>query len=79
MNLKKMLSVMAATAIGVTSLSLVSVSAKDIADALKEQYGADVDKKKIVLHDPIKTAGEHRVELRIHAGVAFTILVNIVI
>ena len=56
-----------------------AVSAKDIADALKEQYGADVDKKKIVLHDPIKTAGEHRVELRIHAGVAFTILVNIVI
>lgn len=33
MNLKKMLSVMAATAIGVTSLSLVSVSAKDIAEA----------------------------------------------
>ncbi len=33
MNLKKMLSVMAATAIGVTSLSLVSVSAKDIAKA----------------------------------------------
>ena len=33
MNLKKMLSVMAATAIGMTSLSLVSVSAEDIADA----------------------------------------------
>lgn len=33
MNLKKMLSVMAATAIGVTSLSLVSVSAKSIDNA----------------------------------------------
>lgn len=41
MNLKKMLSVMAATAIGVTSLSLVSVSAKSIDNAQVDTiYGA---------------------------------------
>ncbi|MFR1517548.1 MAG: 50S ribosomal protein L9 [Clostridia bacterium] len=56
-----------------------AISAKDIADAVKSQYQADVDKKKIVLHEPIKTAGEHRVEIRICAGVTVNLNVNIVI
>ncbi len=56
-----------------------AVSGKDIADAIKSQYHADVDKKKIVLHEPIKTAGEHPVEIRICAGVTVKVNVNIVI
>lgn len=56
-----------------------AISGKDIADAIKSQYDAEVDKKKIVLHEPIKTAGEHQVEIRIYAGVTVNINVNIVI
>ena len=54
-------------------------SGKDIADAIKSQYDAEVDKKKIVLHEPIKTAGEHQLEIRVYAGVTVNINVNIVI
>ena len=36
-----------------------SVTARDIAAALKEQYKFDFDKKKIMLEQPIKTVGEY--------------------
>ncbi len=56
-----------------------AISGKDIADAIKLQYEAEIDKKKIVLHEPIKTAGEHPVEIKIYPGVSVTVNVNIVI
>jgi large subunit ribosomal protein L9 len=34
-----------------------SVTTKEIADALKEQYDIEVDKKKIVIEEPIKSLG----------------------
>ena len=52
---------------------------KNIADAIKNQFKIEIDKKKIVLDDPIKTAGEHKVEIRIYAGVVTSIIVNVVI
>lgn len=54
-----------------------AVSGKDIAEAIKSQYKIDIDKKKIVLGDPIKTAGEHSVEIRIYTGVTAVINVSI--
>lgn len=56
-----------------------AISGKDIADAIKNQYKIDIDKKKINLSDPIKTAGEHKVEIRIYTGVITSVIVNIVI
>ena len=56
-----------------------AISGKDIADAIKNQFKIEIDKKKIVLDDPIKTAGEHKVEIRIYAGVVTSIIVNVVI
>lgn len=56
-----------------------AVSGKDIAEAIKSQYKIDIDKKKIVLSDPIKTAGEHSVEIRIYTGVIAVINVSILI
>jgi large subunit ribosomal protein L9 len=46
-----------------------AVSAKDISDAMKAQLGVEVDKKKIVLKDPIKATGSHDVEAKLHPGV----------
>ncbi|WP_003544210.1 50S ribosomal protein L9 [Desulfotomaculum nigrificans] len=43
-----------------------AISSKDIADALKAQHGYDVDKKKIVLKEPIKTLGDHKITIKIH-------------
>ena len=34
-----------------------SIGAAEIAEALKEQYGIDVDKKRIKLEEPIKSLG----------------------
>ncbi|HEY2952528.1 MAG TPA: 50S ribosomal protein L9, partial [Verrucomicrobiae bacterium] len=46
-----------------------SVTAGTIADELKHQFDITLDKKKIHLEHPIKTLGEHDVELRLHADV----------
>jgi large subunit ribosomal protein L9 len=46
-----------------------SVSTKEIAVALKEQHGLDLDKKKLVLNDPIKNAGTYTVPIKLHAQV----------
>ena len=46
-----------------------SVSTKEIAVAVKEQMGYDIDKKKIQLKDAIKTLGTHVVPVKLHQKV----------
>ena len=46
-----------------------SVSSKEIAVAVKEQRGYDIDKKKIQLKDAIKTLGTHTVPVKLHPKV----------
>jgi large subunit ribosomal protein L9 len=54
-----------------------SVTAGMIADELKHQFDITLDKKKIHLEHPIKTLGEHEVELRLHAEVKSTLKVRV--
>ena len=46
-----------------------SGSTKEIAVAVKEQMGYDIDKKKIQLKDAIKTLGTHVVPVKLHQKV----------
>lgn len=46
-----------------------SVSSKEIAVAVKEQMGYDIDKKKIQLKDALKTLGTHTVPVKLHPKV----------
>ena len=46
-----------------------SVSSKEIAAAVKEQMGLDVDKKKIQLKETIKSLGTHNVPVKLHPEV----------
>ena len=46
-----------------------SVSSKEIAVAVKEQMGYDIDKKKIQLKDALKTLGAHSVPVKLHPKV----------
>ena len=46
-----------------------SVSSKEIAAAVKEQMGLDIDKKKIQLKEAIKSLGTHIVSIRLHPEV----------
>ncbi len=52
-----------------------SITSKDIADALKEQHGIDVDKRKVQLDSPIKNAGELDVDIKIFPEVTTTLKV----
>jgi large subunit ribosomal protein L9 len=53
-----------------------SVTAQDLSDALAAQ-GLAVDKKQILLAEPIKTLGVHRVPVRLHAEVATELTVTV--
>lgn len=55
-----------------------SVSGKEIAAAAKEQLGLDIDKKKMVLPDPIKTFGTHEVPIKLHKEVTGKLAVKVV-
>ena len=54
-----------------------SVTSKEIASKL-EELGFDVDKKKILLKDPIKTIGQYPVEIRLMEKVSAKVFVNVV-
>ena len=42
-----------------------SITTQEIADAIKKQEGIDVDKRKIVLDEQIKTVGEYNVKIKL--------------
>jgi len=54
-----------------------TVTSGMIADQLKTQFEISLDKRKIHLEQPIRTLGEHEVELRLHADVATHIKVRV--
>jgi len=54
-----------------------SVTTADIAQALHAK-GFEVEKRKITLHDPLKTVGEHIVPVRIHRDVTAQVKVKVV-
>lgn len=54
-----------------------SVTSGTIADELKHLFDITLDKKKIHLDHPIKTLGDHEVELRLHPEVTSTLKVHI--
>lgn len=46
-----------------------SISSREIADAVKEQLGIEIDRKKIVLDNPIKSIGSMDVKVKLHPEV----------
>ena len=46
-----------------------SVSSKEIAQGAKKQLDFDIDKKKIVLDEPIRTLGTHVIQIKLHKDV----------
>lgn len=47
-----------------------SITAKEISQGLKDQTGIEIDKKKLVLADAIKTAGTFKVGVKLHPKVS---------
>ena len=54
-----------------------SVSSKEIATAYKEQCGKEIDKKKIILPEPIKSFGVYEVSVKLHPKVTGTLKVKV--
>ncbi len=54
-----------------------SVSSKEVAEAVKKQLGHDIDKKKIVLREPIKSVGTHIVDIKLHTKVTAQLSVKV--
>ncbi len=54
-----------------------SVSSKEIAIAAKEQFGMEIDKKKIQLPEAIKNFGVYEVGVKIHPKVTGTLKVHV--
>ena len=54
-----------------------SITAKEIAENLKEQYKIEIDKKKIDLKEPIKVLGVRTVSIKLFEGVVATLKVQV--
>lgn len=54
-----------------------AITNKDVADAVQKQLNLDIDKKKILLDEPIKTTGLKQVIIKLHSRVQQTITVEI--
>ncbi len=55
-----------------------SVSGKEIAAAVQEQLGLTIDKKKLVLSEPIKNLGEYDVPVKLHKDVTAKLKVKVI-
>ncbi|AHM57487.1 50S ribosomal protein L9 [Peptoclostridium acidaminophilum DSM 3953] len=54
-----------------------SITSKDIAESLKKKHGIDVDKRKILMDEPIKVLGAKFVEIKLHQDVVAKLKVEI--
>ncbi len=54
-----------------------SVTSQMIYDKLVELGFEGIDKKKIILHEHIKTVGEHPVEIKLYTGVVAKLMVSV--
>ncbi|HEU5258435.1 MAG TPA: 50S ribosomal protein L9 [Vicinamibacterales bacterium] len=63
--------------VGETEQLYGSVTASDIAELLKTK-GFEIDRRKLILPEPIKTIGEHDVPLKLHREVTAPLKVKVV-
>ena len=53
------------------------ITSANIADELKKQYNINVDKKKIILEEPIKILGIYTVNIKLYEGINAKLKVNV--
>jgi len=63
--------------VGDTDQLYGSVTASDIADFLKSK-GFEIDRRKLILPEPIKAIGDHNVPLKLHRDVTVPLVVKVV-
>ena len=63
--------------VGETEALYGSVTAADIVDCLRAR-GFEIDRRKLILPEPIKTIGDHHVPLKLHREVTVPLTVHVV-
>src|SRR5664280_337143 len=66
------------TRVGSSGRLFGSVTAADVVDAVEAAGGPKLDRRRVELTSPIKTAGTHTVSVRLHPEVAATVPVEVV-
>jgi len=54
------------------------VTSKEIAETLKKDYQIEIDKKKVLLPETIKTIGTHTVEIKLYEGINAKLKLNVI-
>jgi large subunit ribosomal protein L9 len=54
-----------------------SVTHKDVADALKETFGIEINKKGVRINEPIKSTGAHTLEIYLEQNVTATMKIEV--
>lgn len=54
-----------------------SITSKDLAEALEQQHKIEIDRRKIILPEPIRELGIRDVEVKLHTGAVGKLKVNI--
>ncbi len=52
-----------------------SITAKEISDSILAQHEIEIDKKRIVLDEPIKELGESNISIKVYSGLTANIIV----
>ena len=56
-----------------------AVTNMDVAAAIKDQFGIEIDRKKIRIPEPIKTVGDHAAQIRLFTDINATVKVKVTI
>lgn len=54
-----------------------AITSKQVAEGLAKAYGIKIDKRKIEMHDPIRSLGVTQVPVKLHADVKSTLKVHV--
>lgn len=54
------------------------VTSKEISDGLKRDYNIDIDKKKILLNETIKTIGTFTIDIKLYEGVIGKLRIDVI-
>ena len=56
-----------------------SITSKEIATEIQKQYNIEIDKKKILLKDPIKEIGVFNIEIKLYEGIIGKLKIAIIV
>ena len=65
------------TRVGENGRLFGAITSMDIANAIKEQLGEDVDKRKIILNKPIKDTGVETIEIKLFQDINAKVVIKI--